>query len=80
MPDPSTDDLDPRRHRISYLKNPVDIGNIMLLVSGSVKPRLSARFNDEKEILLLHTGAEVSIVDTAFARKVGRYIGLKYGH
>ncbi|GMF35588.1 unnamed protein product [Phytophthora fragariaefolia] len=32
------------------------------------------KINNEKAILLLDTGAEVSIVDTAFARKVGCYI------
>ncbi|POM67689.1 LOW QUALITY PROTEIN: Hypothetical protein PHPALM_16262, partial [Phytophthora palmivora] len=40
--------------------------------NGSDKPR--SLINNEKGILLLDTGAEVSIVDTAFARKVGCYI------
>ncbi|OWY96830.1 LOW QUALITY PROTEIN: hypothetical protein PHMEG_00032802 [Phytophthora megakarya] len=33
--------------------------------------KISGRINKEKAILLLDTGAEVSILDTAFARKVG---------
>ncbi|POM72921.1 LOW QUALITY PROTEIN: Eukaryotic/viral aspartic protease, active site, partial [Phytophthora palmivora] len=35
---------------------------------------IAGKINNEKGILLLDTGAEVSIVDTAFARKVGCYI------
>ncbi|GMF29427.1 unnamed protein product [Phytophthora fragariaefolia] len=34
---------------------------------------IHGKINNEKSILLLDTGAEVSIVDTAFARKVGCY-------
>ncbi|POM60944.1 Eukaryotic/viral aspartic protease, active site [Phytophthora palmivora] len=36
--------------------------------------KIAGKINNEKGILLLDTGAEVSIVDTAFARKVGCYI------
>ncbi|GMG15736.1 unnamed protein product [Phytophthora fragariaefolia] len=36
--------------------------------------KIHGKINNEKAILLLDTGAEVSIVDTAFARKVGCYI------
>ncbi|KAG6591054.1 reverse transcriptase [Phytophthora cinnamomi] len=36
--------------------------------------KITGKINNEKAILLLDTGAEVSIVDTAFARKVGCYI------
>ncbi|POM81873.1 LOW QUALITY PROTEIN: Hypothetical protein PHPALM_105 [Phytophthora palmivora] len=36
--------------------------------------KIAGKINNEKGIQLLHTGAEVSIVDTAFARKVGCYI------
>ncbi|OWZ19977.1 hypothetical protein PHMEG_0005683 [Phytophthora megakarya] len=38
---------------------------------GYWKPKISGRINQEKAILLLDTGAEVSILDTTFARKVG---------
>ncbi|POM61279.1 LOW QUALITY PROTEIN: hypothetical protein PHPALM_29726, partial [Phytophthora palmivora] len=48
------------------------IGNTMPRENGSDKPR--SPINNERGILLLDTGAEVSIVDTAFARKVGCYI------
>ncbi|OWZ01402.1 hypothetical protein PHMEG_00027216 [Phytophthora megakarya] len=44
-------------------------------IIGNVIPRgnatISGRINQEKVILLLDTGAEVSILDTTFARKVG---------
>ncbi|OWZ04400.1 hypothetical protein PHMEG_00023704 [Phytophthora megakarya] len=33
--------------------------------------KITGKFHNEKAVLLLDTGAEVSIVDTAFARKVG---------
>ncbi|OWY93365.1 hypothetical protein PHMEG_00037268, partial [Phytophthora megakarya] len=36
--------------------------------------KIAGNIHNEKAILLLDTGAEVSIVDTAFARKVGCYI------
>ncbi|GMF21633.1 unnamed protein product [Phytophthora fragariaefolia] len=36
--------------------------------------KVHGKINNEKAILLLYTGAEVSIVDTAFACKVGCYI------
>ncbi|POM61697.1 hypothetical protein PHPALM_29250, partial [Phytophthora palmivora] len=36
--------------------------------------KIAGKINNERGILLLHTGAEVSIKDTAFARKVGCYI------
>ncbi|EGZ16784.1 hypothetical protein PHYSODRAFT_330843 [Phytophthora sojae] len=36
--------------------------------------KITGKINNEKSILLLETGAEVSIVDTAFARKVGCYV------
>ncbi|EGZ25049.1 hypothetical protein PHYSODRAFT_480856 [Phytophthora sojae] len=36
--------------------------------------KITGKINNEKSILPLGTGAEVSIVDTAFARKVGCYI------
>ncbi|POM70240.1 Hypothetical protein PHPALM_13348 [Phytophthora palmivora] len=36
--------------------------------------KITGKINNERGILLLDTGAEVSIVDTAFARKVGCYI------
>ncbi|OWY95250.1 hypothetical protein PHMEG_00034793 [Phytophthora megakarya] len=36
--------------------------------------KITGKIHNEKAILLLDTGAEVSIVDTAFARKVGCYI------
>ncbi|OWY98913.1 hypothetical protein PHMEG_00030186 [Phytophthora megakarya] len=36
--------------------------------------KITGKIHNEKAILLLDTGAEVSIVDTAFARKVGFYI------
>ncbi|POM76967.1 LOW QUALITY PROTEIN: Hypothetical protein PHPALM_5736 [Phytophthora palmivora] len=36
--------------------------------------KIAGKINNERGILLLDTGAEVSIVDTAFARKVGCYI------
>ncbi|POM65686.1 Hypothetical protein PHPALM_18562 [Phytophthora palmivora] len=36
--------------------------------------KIAGKINNEKGILFLDTGAEVSIVDTAFARKVGCYI------
>ncbi|GMF28917.1 unnamed protein product [Phytophthora fragariaefolia] len=36
--------------------------------------KIHGKINNVKAILLLDTGAEVSIVDTAFARKVGCYI------
>ncbi|OWY90175.1 hypothetical protein PHMEG_00041819, partial [Phytophthora megakarya] len=36
--------------------------------------KITGQIHNEKAILLLNTGAEVSIVDTAFARKVGCYI------
>ncbi|EGZ08746.1 hypothetical protein PHYSODRAFT_339182, partial [Phytophthora sojae] len=36
--------------------------------------KITGKINNEKSILLLDTGAEVSIVDTAFARKVGCYV------
>ncbi|OWZ12287.1 hypothetical protein PHMEG_00014576 [Phytophthora megakarya] len=36
--------------------------------------KITGKIHNEKEILLLDTGAKVSIVDTAFARKVGCYI------
>ncbi|GMF38646.1 unnamed protein product [Phytophthora fragariaefolia] len=36
--------------------------------------KIHGKINNEKAILLLDTGADVSIVDTAFARKVGCYI------
>ncbi|ETI30256.1 hypothetical protein F443_22624 [Phytophthora nicotianae P1569] len=32
------------------------------------------KINNEKALLLLDSGAEVSILDAAFARKVGCYI------
>ncbi|OWY93669.1 hypothetical protein PHMEG_00036853 [Phytophthora megakarya] len=57
--------------RPSRIANPVVTGNIILQINGFAKPRSQA---SEKAILLLDTGAEVSIVDTAFARKVGCYI------
>ncbi|OWZ19693.1 LOW QUALITY PROTEIN: hypothetical protein PHMEG_0006022 [Phytophthora megakarya] len=41
---------------------------------GSVKTKIVGKIHNEKAILLLDTGAEVSIVDTAFACKVGCYI------
>ncbi|OWY97400.1 hypothetical protein PHMEG_00032074, partial [Phytophthora megakarya] len=36
--------------------------------------KITGKIPNEKAILLLDTGAEVSIVDTAFARKIGCYI------
>lgn len=36
--------------------------------------KIHAKLNNEKSLLLFDTGAEVSIVDTAFARKVGCHI------
>ncbi|OWY96159.1 hypothetical protein PHMEG_00033649 [Phytophthora megakarya] len=36
--------------------------------------KITGKIHNEKAILLLDTGAEVSIVDTTFARKVGCYI------
>ncbi|EGZ04314.1 hypothetical protein PHYSODRAFT_536710, partial [Phytophthora sojae] len=36
--------------------------------------KIHGKINNEKAIILLDTGAEVSIVDTTFARKVGCYI------
>ncbi|GMF47056.1 unnamed protein product [Phytophthora fragariaefolia] len=36
--------------------------------------KAAGKTNNEKAVLLLDTGAEVSIVDTSFARKVGCYI------
>ncbi|EGZ06603.1 hypothetical protein PHYSODRAFT_341849, partial [Phytophthora sojae] len=36
--------------------------------------KITGKINNEKSILLLDTSAEVSIVDTAFARKVGCYV------
>ncbi|KAE8904733.1 hypothetical protein PF003_g11026 [Phytophthora fragariae] len=36
--------------------------------------KITGKINDEKATLLIDTGAELSIVDTAFARKVGCYI------
>ncbi|EGZ18317.1 hypothetical protein PHYSODRAFT_499888, partial [Phytophthora sojae] len=36
--------------------------------------KIHGKINNEKTILIIDTGAEVSIVDTAFARKVGCYI------
>ncbi|EGZ20643.1 hypothetical protein PHYSODRAFT_328731 [Phytophthora sojae] len=36
--------------------------------------KITGKINNEKSILLLDTGAEVSIVDTVFARKVGCYV------
>ncbi|OWZ16403.1 hypothetical protein PHMEG_0009811 [Phytophthora megakarya] len=36
--------------------------------------KVTGKIHNEKEILLLDTDAEMSIVDTAFARKVGCYI------
>ncbi|POM79565.1 LOW QUALITY PROTEIN: Hypothetical protein PHPALM_2728, partial [Phytophthora palmivora] len=55
---------------ISCQENLGDIGNTMPQENGSDKPR--SPINNERGILLLDTGAEVSIVDTAFARKVGQ--------
>ncbi|GMF26565.1 unnamed protein product [Phytophthora fragariaefolia] len=40
----------------------------------SRQANIHGKINNEKAILFLDTGAEVSIVDTAFARKVGCYI------
>ncbi|POM76003.1 LOW QUALITY PROTEIN: Hypothetical protein PHPALM_6807 [Phytophthora palmivora] len=48
------------------------IGNTTPRGNSYDKPR--SLINNERGILLLDTGAEVSIVDTAFARKVGCYI------
>ncbi|POM64368.1 Hypothetical protein PHPALM_20106 [Phytophthora palmivora] len=36
--------------------------------------KIAGKINNERRVLLLDTGAEVTIVDTAFARKVGCYI------
>ncbi|OWZ00680.1 hypothetical protein PHMEG_00028079 [Phytophthora megakarya] len=36
--------------------------------------KITGTIHNEKAILLLNTGAEVSIVDTTFARKIGCYI------
>ncbi|OWY91665.1 Eukaryotic/viral aspartic protease [Phytophthora megakarya] len=36
--------------------------------------KIAGKIHNEKAIILLDTGTEVSIVDTAFARKVGCYI------
>ncbi|OWZ10121.1 LOW QUALITY PROTEIN: hypothetical protein PHMEG_00017080 [Phytophthora megakarya] len=36
--------------------------------------KIVGKIHNEKAILLLDTGAEVSIVDTAFSRKIGCYI------
>ncbi|OWY96403.1 hypothetical protein PHMEG_00033336 [Phytophthora megakarya] len=52
----------------------------MDLLPGDIIPqanrqaKIAGKIHNEKAILLLDTGAEVSIVDTAFARKVGCYI------
>ena len=32
---------------------------------------MAGKINNEKATMLLHSGAEISIVDTAFARKIG---------
>ncbi|OWZ12184.1 hypothetical protein PHMEG_00014693 [Phytophthora megakarya] len=49
-----------------------------LVVTGSTirheYAKITGKIPNEKAILLLDTGAEVSIVDTAFARKIGCYI------
>ncbi|POM63372.1 Hypothetical protein PHPALM_21243, partial [Phytophthora palmivora] len=39
--------------------------------------KIAGKINNERGILLLDTGAEVSIMDTAFARKVGCYISIR---
>ncbi|OWZ05239.1 hypothetical protein PHMEG_00022710 [Phytophthora megakarya] len=39
-----------------------------------VNVKITGKIHNEKAVLLLDTGAEVSIVDTTFARKVGCYI------
>ncbi|OWZ22837.1 LOW QUALITY PROTEIN: hypothetical protein PHMEG_0002391 [Phytophthora megakarya] len=57
---------------ISYLENPVDTRNTMIRWSRQAK--IGDKIHSEKAILLLNTGAEVFIVDTAFTRKVGCYI------
>ncbi|POM58530.1 Hypothetical protein PHPALM_36810 [Phytophthora palmivora] len=49
-----------------------DTGNTMPREFRQAK--IAGKINNERGILLLDTGAEVSIVDTAFARKVGCYI------
>ncbi|OWY95579.1 LOW QUALITY PROTEIN: hypothetical protein PHMEG_00034380 [Phytophthora megakarya] len=64
-------DPDPRQRWISYLENRADTGNTMLLFRQT---KIVGKIHNEKAILLLDTGAEMFIVDTAFARKVGCYI------
>ncbi|OWY94936.1 hypothetical protein PHMEG_00035196 [Phytophthora megakarya] len=39
-----------------------------------LQAKIHGKIHNEKAILFLDTGAEVSIVDNAFARKVGCYI------
>ncbi|OWZ13910.1 LOW QUALITY PROTEIN: hypothetical protein PHMEG_00012691 [Phytophthora megakarya] len=53
----SIDDLDPRRHWISYMGDPVDIGSILLLWFRQAK--IGGKTHNEKAILLLGTGTEV---------------------
>ncbi|OWY98622.1 hypothetical protein PHMEG_00030570 [Phytophthora megakarya] len=55
---------------ISKEESPGDIGNVMHRENDSDKPRYQAG-SIKRGILLLDTGAEVSILDTTFARKVG---------
>ncbi|OWZ08329.1 LOW QUALITY PROTEIN: hypothetical protein PHMEG_00019145 [Phytophthora megakarya] len=53
----SIDDLDPRRHWISYLGDAVDIGSILLLWFRQAE--IGGKTHNEKAILLLGTGTEV---------------------
>ncbi|OWY94538.1 hypothetical protein PHMEG_00035699 [Phytophthora megakarya] len=50
------------------MDSPVVTGNTIR------QAKITGKIHNEKAILLLDTGAEVSIVDTAFARKVECYI------
>ncbi|OWZ01191.1 hypothetical protein PHMEG_00027478 [Phytophthora megakarya] len=43
-------------------------------MTADLHAKIVGKFHNEKAILLLDTGAEVSVVDNAFARKVGSYI------
>ncbi|OWZ03710.1 hypothetical protein PHMEG_00024510 [Phytophthora megakarya] len=60
-----------QRPWIYYRENIVTTGSI---IRQGKMAKITGKIHNEKAILLLDTGTEVSIVDTAFARKVGCYI------
>ncbi|POM76615.1 Hypothetical protein PHPALM_6130 [Phytophthora palmivora] len=57
---------------IPVIQKPSQVKEIR--ISEFRQAKIADKISNERRVLLLDTGAEVSIVDTAFARKVGCYI------